>query len=248
MRINACRHSHASHTNNAKNTRFASRFVDMCCRSIKRIQAKAGADNDRSIPFFNTFGNSCMGLLEALSASDEPKSTCDDCQGCQQLNVDFTAILVSRLESLIACAPYHSLQWLASVCYANRQIQSWLLDNMGMWVRPLLVSHKQTNVRFSAAILLANLVPNRKFRETFTSNRNMLMPFRSSASNNVSSGSVSVLASVNSASTSSSSLAEVGGRSSPELNVEFESEECKEVLHRIIRFLFSIVDELGPYW
>ena len=220
----------------------------MCCRSIKRIQAKASADNDRAITFFNTFGNSCMGLLETPPTSDEPAPSCDNCQRCQQLNIDFTGIIISRLESLITAAPYHSLQWLASVCYANKQIQTWLLDNMSLWVRPLLISHKQTNVRFSAAILLANLVPNRKFRETFTSNRNMLVPFRSPSQQVVNNGSGSLLANLNSASTSSSSLAEVAGRATSELNVEFESEECKEVLHRIIKYLFSIVGELGPYW
>jgi len=217
----------------------------MCCRSIKRIQAKAtGGDNDRAIPFFNIFGNSCMGLLE--TSSDDVSS--DRRHDFDQFNVDFTEIIINHLESLITTAPYHCLQWLASVCFSNKKIQTWLLDNMSLWVRLLLISHKQTNVRFSAAILLANLVPNRKFRETFTSNRNMLVPFKPVSQQNVNSGSETLLTNVNSASTSSSSLTETAAQTSNELNLDFESNECKQVLHRIIKFLFSIMDDLGPYW
>lgn len=174
-----------------------------------------------------------------LIAMHNPQATdCTHCQKCQENNIDFTSIILDRLEMLINSAPYHSLQWLASVCYANKPIQEWLLNNMNIWVKPLLISHKQTNIRFSAAILLANLVPNRNFRETFTSSRNMLVPYKTPNSNNS-------LLNLTSNSTSNSSL--LSGYNQPELNYDFDSEECKKTLHTIIKYLFSIVEDLGQY-
>lgn len=268
IRINNCRHSHVEpqSTNKVKvkkkNQLFAIRFIDMCCKSIKRIQERNTTENDRSIPFFNMLGNSCMGLLEPgssgqstnISAStsnfseieneDEAvkkPSDCSSCVSCQEDKIDFTPIIIDRLESLIESAPYHTLQWLASVCYANKRIQEWLLQNMSLWVKPTLINQKQTNIRFSAAILLANLVPNSAFRETFTSNRNMLVPFKQQNSGNNNNSS---LLNTTSNSTSNSSVMSTCNQTT-ELNYEFESDECKKVLHQIIKYLFSIIEDLG---
>ena len=201
--------------------------------------------------------NSTMGLLEvdnlnvsgALSpnmelnsdtAEAETKSIeCAHCLECLAYKIDFTSIILDKLEFLINSAPYHTLQWLASICFANRRIQQWLLDNMGLWVKSCLINHKQTNIRFSTAILLANLVPNRMFRETFTSNRNMLIPFKPPPPPNQQGG-----ANLASNSTSNSSILSTLNQPA-ELNCEFDSVECKSVLHRIIKYLFSLMDELG---
>lgn len=182
---------------------------------------------------------------EACSAKKKkPNEGCGDCLKCDTTSrVNFTPMIISRLELLFTLAPYNTLQWLASVCYANRPIQEWLLDNMSLWVKPLLVNHKQTNIRFSAAILLANLVPNRSFRETFTSNRNMLVPFNPSSNN--SSNSLLNLTANNSPSNNSS--VHSGYNQPAELNYDFDSENCKNILHRIIKYLFSIIDELGQF-
>ena len=174
------------------------------------------------------------------SEEKQPKTECSNCLECHDIRIDFTSIIIDRLELLITSAPYHTLQWLASVCYANKPIQEWLLDNMSFWVKQLLINHKQTNIRFSAAILLANLIPNRQFRETFTSNRNMLIPFKNQATNS--------LLNLTSNSTSNSSvLSNSNNQTTTELNYDFESEECKKVLHRIIKYLFSLVEDLGQY-
>lgn len=256
IRINNCCYSHTNpikiNKMSKKIHQFAERFVDMCCKSIKRIQEKNNTENDRSIAFFNMFGNNCMGLLETynlpnmvsnedLEEDEEThvKTGCSKCLECQENKLDFTLIIVDRLEYLLNSAPYHTLQWLASVCYANNKIQEWLLENMSLWVKPLLIHHKQTNIRFSAAILLANLIPNRNFRETFTSNRNMLVPFKNQNAN-------SSLLNLASNSTSSSSIVSSYNQFS-ELNYEFDSEECKQVLHKIIKYLFSIMEDLGQY-
>ncbi len=124
--------------------------------------------------------------------------------------------------------PYYALQWLASVSSFNKPIQTWLLDNMSTWVKPLLIGHKQTNVRFSAANLLANLVPNRLFRDSFNSNRNMLVPFKP------------LLAATSNNNNNNNNRCN-------EINLDFDSMECKEVLHKIIMFLFSLIDHLEQY-
>ena len=268
IRINSCRYSHADQECTTKvkkkNQFFAMRFIDMCCKSIKRIQEKSTTENDRSIPFFNMLGNSCMGLLETSSSNQltslavstsgnlieienedeitKQPTDCSNCLVCQENQIDFTPIIIDRLELLIESAPYHTLQWLASVCYANKSIQDWLLDNMSIWVKPLLIDQKQTNIRFSAAILLANLVPNRSFRETFTSNRNMLVPFKQPSGNNNNSSLLNMTAN----STSNSSAMSTYNQTA-DLNYEFESDECKKVLHRIMKYLFSIIEELGQF-
>ena len=108
-------------------------------------------------------------------------------------------------------------------------MRHWLLEHLDDWCERFLVAQKQENVRFSAAVLLVSLVPNRAFREAFTGVRNMFMPFRAPAQ---------------SQSSSSSSIEEPG---EDEMNLEFESDECKQVLHRIIKYLISIVGGLIRY-
>ena len=139
---------------------------------------------------------------------------------------------------MLECAPHLTLQWLAPVSLSNRRIQTWLLDNMNIWVKKLLVFNKQTNVRYNAAILLVNLVPNRAFRETFTSNRNMLVPFKPPRSTNGISPNSSPLPD------SSTNLSQY---TSLEMNYDFNSRECKQVLHQIIKFLFSFIDDISKF-
>ena len=65
IRINSCGCSHVGQgtlpppTNTkqpAASKVFAEKFIDMCCRSIQRIQEKNSTENERAIPFFNIFG------------------------------------------------------------------------------------------------------------------------------------------------------------------------------------------------
>jgi len=105
---------------------------------------------------------------------------------------------------------------------------------MNIWVKKLLVFNKQTNVRYNAAVLLVNFVPNRVFRESFASNRNMHVPFKIPRSNGIS--------------PSSSPHPESSSNSlNVENNYDFNSKECKQILHQIIKFLFSLIDDISKF-
>ena len=47
-----------------RSKQLCARFVDMCCRAIKRLQAKNPLENDISIPFFTMMANNSAGFLE----------------------------------------------------------------------------------------------------------------------------------------------------------------------------------------
>ncbi len=256
IRAGACRYSHLSSQEPAviekkqqKNHLFTVKFIDMCCKSIKRLQSKNGlsianSEQDRSMPFWHMLGNYSCGLLEIdhcdrLMQQQQQQNQehqfkkvassedCPKCAECQEIKVNFTEIIIDKLKYLIDATPYYALQWMASVSSFNKPIQQWLLDNMSVWVKPLLVAHKQTNVRFSAANLLANLVPNRVFRDSFNSNRNMLIPFKPA--------------------TAAAAVQSQQNSRCNEINFDFDSQECKSVVHKIIIFLFSLIDELEQF-
>ena len=271
MRTNRCSHSHpneSQHANKKKNAdALAVKFVNMCCKSIKRLQEKNPSENDRCVPFFTILGNCTLASFEIEAESlteagdfdmgidNESREAgahadCPNCQECRSIKTDFTQLVINKIEFLLDCAPFHTLKWLASVCALNKRIQKWLLDNLSIWVKKLLVAHKQTNIRFSAANLLVSLVPNRLFRETFTSNRNMLVPFKppsQSSQNNVSIA--EQLANQSSASllNKSNSNSSLSSQNSSEQNFEFESAECKQVLHQIIKYLLSLIEDVAQY-
>lgn len=104
-------------------------------------------------------------------------------------------------------------------------------------MKQLLVYSRHTNVRFSAAILLAHMVPNRQFRQMFTTNRNMQIPFRMQTRKK---------------SESSESESEESSEESDEennnTNLEFDSPECKVILHRIIDYLLSSIEDIGAFF
>jgi hypothetical protein len=271
MRSNHCRSSHdapaaPAAAANSSSKSLAFKFINMCCKSIKRLQLNTTtSENERCVPFFKILWN--ISLLKQTIITNKnnetttttttpskrrkrvssPSPECADCIKCQNNRVDsdsdsdsnnnnnnnnnMTHLVIERLEFLLECAPYHTLQWLGTACLTNRFIQRWLLDHMNIWVKRLLVIHRQTNVRFSAAILLVNLVPNRLFRETFTSNRNMLVPFKPPTP----------------PSTPSTPELESAERTELLFNYDFHSQQCKSVLHQIIKFLFSIIDDITQF-
>ena len=223
-----------------ENLLLASKFVAMCCKSIRKLQEKSEGGgggsgeskkggvssattpitvrleaDDRCVPFYTMLGS----LL--VSSDDESVTETDTAAGDYVLaliGLKFTDLIVAQLFFLlIQCAPYHTLQWLVSVSSTNRQVEGWLLSNLERWTRELLIEHRHTNVRFSAALLLAQLVPNRAFRLIYSQNRNMLMPYNFSAGNKANLGSLEPGCS--------------------ELDLKFESEECKKVLKSFQRFI-----------
>jgi ketosteroid isomerase-like protein len=76
IRASSCRYSHLSSQEPAvlekkqqKNHLFTVKFIDMCCKSIKRLQSKNGlsianSEQDRTMPFWHMLGNYSCGLLE----------------------------------------------------------------------------------------------------------------------------------------------------------------------------------------
>ena len=87
-------------------------FFDMCCRAIKRLQAKNPLENDISIPFFTMMANNSAGLLE-IEENLGKKKVVPDCPSCAdgaELSVEFTQVVLDRFQFLLETTPYHSLQ------------------------------------------------------------------------------------------------------------------------------------------
>jgi hypothetical protein len=204
---------------NRENRLFARKIVDMCCRSIQKMHEKLSGANsgggsdrkpqtikldadDRCVAFY-----SMMGMLLELSDEEQLKERRD--QYLISLGAHFTDLIVRKLFYLLMqCGAYYTLQWLVSICQQHRQISEWLLENMELWAKELLIEHKHTNVRYSAAVLLKQLVPNRAFQVVYSQNRNILLPFNPS---------IKLPANVEASDDSS------------EPNLSFDSVECKRV-------------------
>jgi ubiquitin carboxyl-terminal hydrolase 34 len=150
----------------------------------------------------------------------------------------FTAILIRHLPCIIEHSPYYALQWLCTLVSCNKPVHTWCLDNMDLWVKPYLINHKQTNIRFSASMLLANLVPNKQLRDTFTSNRNMFMPYKQQATlsscNNNSNN--------NQPSETTDTMADNTDNDHSPFDLDLNSVGCKRVLHTIIAYLLRFID------
>ena len=200
---------------------LANKFIQVCFKSIKSFQTKTNQAKDKCVPFYNK-----MVTNQQLEDQKSSKLT----NGNNLSHIDMPQFIFNKFEYLFKHAPFHTLQWLTSMSPKNKRLQTWLLDNMNIWVPQLLLNSKQSNIRFSTAILLANLVPNRYFRDLFTSNRNMLVPFRPNK-----------LASVSLSTSSIESLTETKCEAK---NIPFESEECKSILHKIIKYLLSLLDDV----
>jgi hypothetical protein len=164
---------------------------------------------------------------------------------------NFTDLIISKLPTLLESAPYHGLQWLSTLVICNIKIHNWCLDNLKFWCKPYLIAHKQTNIRFTAAVLLANLVPNKIFRDSYSANRNMYIPFKPPHQQYIDNNEA-----LSSSSSSSSSLTTTP-TSTPSkqaattpatiLNFDFNSSECKTILHKIIEHLFMYMNELTNF-
>lgn len=149
---------------------FVRKFVDMCVKSIGLLTKKS-SEPDKYMNFFNAIGTLLSLETERVCPDEIECALCEN----ESLRPDYCELVTQKLSDLLSSAPYYTLRWLAGV--GNARLELWLLDNMSAWVKQLLIDAKQTQVRFSAAVLLANLVPDRDFRHQFTSNRNMLAPY-----------------------------------------------------------------------
>ena len=132
MRTNLCRNSHLSDEQKSKKNHhhhhhghhqhhnhhsLASKFVNMCCKSIKRLQEKnVTSENERCVPFFKILWN--FSLLKNTSPSSSAQhlvesdleiietdnevsirnsaqnDDCPSCRECQENKVDFTALIL----------------------------------------------------------------------------------------------------------------------------------------------------------
>jgi hypothetical protein len=102
------------------------------------------------------------------------------------LSALFTELIVQQLYMLLMeCAPYHTLQWLNSIVQRHASVHAWCLENLEWWARALLIEHRHTHVRYSAAVVIKQLVPNLPFRAFFNHNRNILLPFNPVAQQSV---------------------------------------------------------------
>ena len=158
-----------------KQVNYVQKFLNMCCRSIGLL-AKKNAEPDKFMNFFNAISFLLKIEFERVCADDI------ECALCEQhsMSDDYSQLVIEKLSDLLDLAPYFTLRWLAEL--RHTRLQLWLLDNMDVWLKRLLIDAKQTQVRFSAAVLIVNLVPDVDFRQEFTSNRNMLIPYRAESS------------------------------------------------------------------
>ena len=125
MRMNLCRHSH--HLNDEQKLKknqnradrhqlhstLASKFINMCCKSIKRLQEKnTNSENERCVPFFKILWNlsllkngnsnipdSDLEIIETVNESTNrnvviQNADCPSCMECQENKVDFTALIL----------------------------------------------------------------------------------------------------------------------------------------------------------
>ncbi|CAF0722648.1 unnamed protein product [Brachionus calyciflorus] len=176
---------------------YVEKFIDMCVKSIEALN-KRNSDSDRHMNFFNSLSfllsfkheRVCPDEIECVICENESvkKYTFESAKNDtlsisvkndtidETLSFDFSDLIIRRLKSLLDSTPYFTLQWLINL--GNVKIEEWLIENMSDWVKKLLIDAKQTQIRFSAAILLVNLIPDSDFKQEFTSNRNMLNPYK----------------------------------------------------------------------
>lgn len=243
-----------------ENKKLAIRFLNMCCTSIKRLQEKSSSsgsgESEKSKKSNGTvatptsrlgdvnclsFFNVLRVLLRAESESDDSDETgestaiigqiqmCDEATASRNLVSKLVAdymtdlIVKNKLDFLLhQCQPIFTLEWLCILAGQNVPINKWLLSNISSWVRDMLVVHRNMNVRYKTACLLAQLVPNRQFGHGYTHGRGLLPFIPTSTSPNIA---------------QQSTLP-------PELNLGFETPECKSVsviicLIIVIKFLIT---------
>ena len=127
MRMNLCQYTHLneeqkarkknitnnlnSNFNHSENQILAEKFVNMCCKSVKRLQEKNGNnENERCAPFFkilwnfliikNASTNSNMAAetdLEIIENGNEMTARNEDCPSCVEClenKVDFTSLVI----------------------------------------------------------------------------------------------------------------------------------------------------------
>lgn len=180
---------------------LSSKVIDMIVGAIKKLH------NENCAQFFNILGNASMGLLEYDSL--------------ENTKLEFTELIIHKLPILLENSSGYALQWLANLVTCKENVRQWMFENMKLWVKPYLIAHKQTNIRFNTAVLLANLIPNKAFREGYTSNRSMFMPFFKQT--------------------------EVRSDEGSSLNIDFNNSECKTILHTIIECLFGYINDVASY-
>jgi ubiquitin carboxyl-terminal hydrolase 34 len=168
-----------------------------------------------------------MGLLEIECNANKVTSIASTSATTPILNdkilsslPNFTSILIRHIALIIDYSPYYALQWLCTLVSCNETVHVWCLANFDLWVKQYLVNNKQTNIRFSVSMLLANLVPNKHFRDTFTSNRNMFMPYRRPLQPDE---------------------AAVGDAAN-QFDLDLNDPGCRRVLHRIVTYLLTFID------
>ena len=88
--------------------------------------------------------NNSAGLLEIEENLGKTKEVpdCPSCADCAELSVELTQVLLDCFQFLLETTAYHSLQWLTTICYTYRRVYIWLLDNIQLWVKQLLIAHK----------------------------------------------------------------------------------------------------------
>ena len=124
----------------------------MCCKSIKRLQSKNGlsianSEIDRSMPFWHMLGNYSCGLLE-IDHFDRLMQQQQQHQNQEHHNQEHQNQEHQNQEHQ---NQEHQFKKGASSEDCPRCAVSQMCPKS-------YIGHKQTNVRFSAANLLANLV------------------------------------------------------------------------------------------
>jgi len=133
MRMNLCNYSHMSEDQKLKkkqiannlngnlshteNQTLAEKFVNMCCKSIKRLQEKNGnSENERCAPFFRILSNfsqiksaplnsnvtteTDLEIIETTNEVIAKNDDCPSCVECQENNVDFTCLIIGKFSNI----------------------------------------------------------------------------------------------------------------------------------------------------
>lgn len=127
MRMNLCQYTHLTEEqklkrkhittilnnnfNQSDNQILAEKFVNMCCKSVKRLQEKNGNnENERCAPFFkilwnflliknvssnsNVTSENDLEIIENGNQTTSRNEDCPSCVECQENKVDFTSLVL----------------------------------------------------------------------------------------------------------------------------------------------------------
>lgn len=158
------------------NEKMSTLIINMILTSINR-------QPEISQPFFII-----LSMLVELSNNGNQQQSQQQQQQQQQHQLNQTAVQPStssihsfsnniypKIWEIAEQNPLHTLEWLTLQVPRNTNLHDIILKDLTKWMEYFLIANNNQRVRHATANLIISLVPNNLFRQTYKSNKNVIL-------------------------------------------------------------------------